>query len=96
MPEAARVDFGVRTIAGVLPDVRRHFEIGTAHAWSDDPWARGAFAGYEPGEFRAFFREMQEPDGRLYFAGEHTSPWPGWMQGALHSGLRVARQIHER
>ena len=27
------------------------------------------------------------PEGRLHFAGEHTSPWPGWIQGALHSGL---------
>ena len=26
-------------------------------------------------------------------AGEHTSPWPGWIQGALHSGVRAAREV---
>jgi monoamine oxidase len=37
---------------------------------------------------------IAKPEGRIYFAGEHTSPWNGWMQGALHSGERVAQEIH--
>jgi monoamine oxidase len=32
-------------------------------------------------------------EGRTHFAGEHTSAWPGWIQGALHSGLRAAREV---
>ncbi|PYM98692.1 MAG: hypothetical protein DME07_21945 [Candidatus Rokuibacteriota bacterium] len=35
------------------------------------------------------------PEGRVYFAGEHTSPWMGWMQGALESGLRAAREVNQ-
>jgi monoamine oxidase len=35
------------------------------------------------------------PEGRVHFAGDHTSPWIRWMQGALHSGNRVAREIDE-
>jgi monoamine oxidase len=31
----------------------------------------------------------------VHFAGDHTSPWSGWMQGALESGLRAAREIAE-
>jgi monoamine oxidase len=31
--------------------------------------------------------------GRVYFAGEHTAPWNGWMEGALWSGERVAQEI---
>ena len=34
-------------------------------------------------------------EGRIHFAGEHTSLWPAFMQGALESGERVAREIHE-
>jgi monoamine oxidase len=96
MPEADRIEWGLKTLSGPLPEVRQHFEIGATHAWADDPWARSALSTYAPGEFASFFREMQQPEGRLYFCGEHTSPWPGWMQGALHSGLRVAHQIHQR
>ena len=34
-------------------------------------------------------------DLRIYFAGEHTSVWiDGWMQGALESGNRVAREVN--
>jgi len=33
------------------------------------------------------------PEGRVHFAGEHTSPWSGWMEGALESGLRAAREV---
>jgi hypothetical protein len=29
------------------------------------------------------------------FAGEHTSPWPTWMQGALHSGIRAANEVND-
>jgi monoamine oxidase len=34
---------------------------------------------------------------RLRFAGEHTSyAFPGYMEGALHSGVMVARSLAER
>jgi monoamine oxidase len=33
-------------------------------------------------------------DGRIHFAGEHTSPWTGWMQGALESARRVVAEIN--
>jgi monoamine oxidase len=36
-----------------------------------------------------------KPEGRIHFAGEHASDYHGWMQGALVSGLRAAREIHE-
>ena len=36
--------------------------------------------------------EGEAVDG-LHFAGEHTSPWTGWMQGALESARRVVHEI---
>ncbi len=38
---------------------------------------------------------IARPVGRVHFAGEHTSPWGGRMNGALESGVRVAREISE-
>ena len=35
------------------------------------------------------------PEGRIHFAGEHTSLYHAWIQGALESGIRAAREIHE-
>ena len=35
------------------------------------------------------------PEGRIHFAGEHCSLYHAWIQGALESGIRAAREIHE-
>ena len=34
------------------------------------------------------------PEGRIHFAGDHTSALPGWMQGALESGIRAATEVN--
>jgi monoamine oxidase len=38
---------------------------------------------------------VARPEGRVHFAGEHTSNWPGWMQGALESGERAALEVRQ-
>lgn len=40
-------------------------------------------------------RQGLPSEGKVYFAGEHTSTTRGWMQGALASGLRTAQEIHQ-
>jgi monoamine oxidase len=39
------------------------------------------------------FPAMRRTEGRVHFAGEHTSLWMTWMNGALESGERAAREI---
>ena len=34
-------------------------------------------------------------EGRIHFAGEHCSLYHAWIQGALESGIRAAKTIHE-
>jgi monoamine oxidase len=62
--------------------------------WETDPWARGGYAvfdtSFDPG-LRAW---LARPNGRLFFAGEHTSlAWQGYMNGAIESGHRAAAEI---
>nr|WP_307439787.1 FAD-dependent oxidoreductase [Bacillus sp. V2I10] len=33
------------------------------------------------------------PEGRVHFAGEHTSTAPSWVEGAIQSGIRVAHEV---
>jgi monoamine oxidase len=40
-----------------------------------------------------FLSVLGKPEGRIHFAGEHTSAWTGRMQGALDSARRVVREI---
>jgi monoamine oxidase len=41
----------------------------------------------------AFLPHLARAEGRIHFAGDHTSPTPGWMEGALHSPERVVEEI---
>jgi monoamine oxidase len=36
---------------------------------------------------------MRRPERRVHFAGEHTSLWIAWMNGALESAERVVEEI---
>ena len=94
MPAAARVGWLLDELAPVYPALREHFEGGTSFVWEEQPYQRGAFATYSKGQFASLWPYAASPEGRIHFAGEHTSSWPGWMQGALDSGLRAAREVN--
>jgi monoamine oxidase len=74
------------------PDVPRL--AGPMVSWEDDPWARGGYAVFGP-HFDPRLRPMLGAShGRVIFAGEHTSQrWQGFMNGAVESGLRAARDV---
>ncbi|XP_014637257.1 PREDICTED: L-amino-acid oxidase-like [Ceratotherium simum simum] len=63
--------------------------------WSQDPYAMGGFAFFTPYQYVDYARELCKPEGRVHFAGEHTSLPHGWIDTAIKSGLRVARSIQE-
>jgi monoamine oxidase len=52
-----------------------------------------AGAGRSRGELRWMFPAMRRPDGSVHFAGEHTSVWIAYMNGALESAERVVGEI---
>lgn len=95
MKESARISHAIELIEKIYPGLREHFEGGATKCWDEDEWARGAAAWFRPGQMNAFLPHLARPEGRIHFAGEHVSPWPGWMQGALFSGIRAAREVHE-
>jgi len=93
MTQGASMAFGVDLVADAFPAIRSEFEKGAAHRWSTDPWARGAFVLYRPGQMTELIPALTASEDGLHFAGEHTSPWTGWMEGALESGERAAREV---
>jgi monoamine oxidase len=95
MPEQ-RIRYGRAEAERIYPGMVTNFEKGFSWCWDEAPWARGAFAVYLPGQVAALYAAATQPEGRVHFAGEHLSSWPGWMQGALASGLRTAREVSAR
>ncbi len=61
--------------------------------WPSAPFHGGSYACYRPGQW-AFYGVEGRPEGRLHFAGEHTSlDFQGYMEGAAESGARAAMDI---
>ena len=62
--------------------------------WTADPWVRGGYAFLDPGFDPAWRPLLARRAGRIVFAGEHTSErWQGYMNGAVESGQRAAREL---
>ena len=93
MEPAARGPFVLEMMERLHPSTREHFELSASYSWIDDPWTLGAAAEFNPGQLSAHYQALRKPEGRLHFAGEHTSPWSGWMNGGLESGIRAAVEI---
>jgi monoamine oxidase len=65
--------------------------------WVKDPQTRGSYSFARPGAITTVAPLLHRSTTNLHFAGEHTCPaYVGYMEGALSSGARVARQIVER
>ena len=95
MKESERISFVLEQMEKVYPGIRENFEGGISKCWDEDPWARGASSWYKPGQFSELWPHIARPEGRVHFAGEHASAWIRWMQGALQSGNRAAREVNE-
>lgn len=64
--------------------------------WPTVKWVRGSYASAAPGQWTWIFAAAAQPelDGRLLFAGEHTSEdFFGFMNGAVESGNRAAKEL---
>ncbi|MFI6602528.1 flavin monoamine oxidase family protein [Nonomuraea sp. NPDC050536] len=63
-------------------------------SWVDDPWAHGSYATFRPGQYTRYWGLSKLPEGRLHFAGEHTSTHSqGYLNGGVESGERAAKEI---
>ncbi|MGD0965694.1 MAG: FAD-dependent oxidoreductase [Candidatus Acidiferrales bacterium] len=91
-PEQSVV-FGTDLAAAAFPAIRSELQKGVAQRWALEPWSKGAFAVFYPGQMASMMPHLARPEGLLHFAGEHTSSWMGWMEGALASGERAAREV---
>lgn len=93
LPDAAAADLARRELDRVYPQEGAAAIAYARVNWDADPWARGDYAWFRPGQLTSMLPHLASPEGRLHFAGDQTSALPGWMQGALESGLRAAREI---
>uniref|UniRef100_A0A8C6WIR0 Amine oxidase n=1 Tax=Neogobius melanostomus TaxID=47308 RepID=A0A8C6WIR0_9GOBI len=69
---------------------------GQVKKWGLDPYSLGAFALFTPYQQGQYASELFQSEGRVHFAGEHTATPHGWIETAMKSALRAAKNINSQ
>lgn len=89
LPNARRLGETRANLEKYFPGTNENYETGAVKCWNEDRFALGAWAHTEFEQLP----DAQKPEGRIFFAGEHTSAWSATMQGAFDSSRRVVEEI---
>ncbi|MDP4552923.1 flavin monoamine oxidase family protein [Alkalihalobacillus macyae] len=97
LPEGKRTEEALQGLARIYGDqVYREFTRGASFHWGQNQFSAGCFTLFTPHQATDFSDHLYSPEGRLHFAGEHTSPFHGWVEGAIESAIRAAYEVNER
>lgn len=84
-------------LESLYPGFREEFVDARFMDWPSDPWSKGSYSFPAPGQVTTIGPLIQKGFGPLQFAGEFTSyAFIGYMEGALQSGVAIARRFAER
>ena len=65
-------------------------------AWGQHRWSEGAGTvlwGKDAATYEEERAQAARPENRLFFAGEHCSSTPAWIEGAIESAVNAVREI---
>ncbi|MFE3146514.1 flavin monoamine oxidase family protein [Streptomyces sp. NPDC059218] len=87
------------TLGGVQDVYGQRVEVfytgaGATQSWMRDQYAYGEASVLLPGQHTELLADVRSAEGPLYFAGDHTSVKPAWIEGALESAVRSALEVH--
>ena len=66
--------------------------------WAEEQYTLGAYGSFNPpGVLTSLGAATYGPAGNIHFAGDgYSGEWPGYMEGAIRSGEKVAEEIAAR
>ncbi len=103
LPTDAQRPAGLAALAKLYPGLEKRTADARFMNWPSDAWTRAAYSFPAPGQITTFGKKLHQglrggfKEARLHFAGEHTChAFPGYMEGALQAGIRVAKTINSR
>ena len=93
-PENERIRLALRDLQAVYQgqvDVASLFVKAFEVNWTEQPSTGDAM--FFPGQFKNLFNVARQPEGNVYFAGEHLSVHHTWIVGAIDSALLACQQM---
>ncbi|MFG2255165.1 flavin monoamine oxidase family protein [Streptomyces mirabilis] len=98
LTEGERYAFALDNLERMFgPQVRREFTgVGATQSWTRARYALGEAVIFTPGQLHEHHAATRTVEGRVHFAGEHTSLKPAWIEGALESAVRTSLEVNDR
>ena len=72
-------------------ELRSSFSV----AWQKVRYSEGGWVSW-PSRISGQYARLLEPEGNVYFAGDHLSYYIAWQAGAIESARSVVMKIHDR
>ncbi|MFC8447496.1 flavin monoamine oxidase family protein [Kitasatospora sp. NPDC057223] len=98
LTESERYTFALDDMERLFgPVVRSEYAgVGATQSWARARYALGEAVIFTPGQLHELHAATRTVEGRVHFAGEHTSLKPAWIEGALESAVRAFLEVHPR
>lgn len=65
-----------------------------SHDWNADPWAKGTWTAFRPGQMTKLGNTLREAEGMVHFAtSDNAVAFAGWIEGAIERGTDVAADV---
>ena len=95
LPLTAQFDRSRSVVNELHPGYGAELVHPVAVAWQNVPFSMGPWVHWPDGP-SAEYNLLNQPDDRIYLAGEHLSHINGWQEGAVLSAHRVVSEIGQR
>ena len=82
-----------RAVEILHPGKSKHLAKPIYIQWSSVPYSLGCFANNHLSSSDPAYMQLDKPEGRTYFAGDHLSHLVGWQEGALLSAHHAIERI---
>jgi monoamine oxidase len=92
----AKLDASRRAVELLHPGYGSQLTTPVYINWGKIPYNLGSWVSDATRKNANNYAELLQPDGRVYFAGDHTSHLVGWQEGAALSAHRAINLIGER
>jgi monoamine oxidase len=98
IPSEDRYNFALKGLTDLYgKGIKRFFTgFGKTESWMENYYSFGEAAVFTPCQLTTLHPHIPTPEGLVHFAGEHTSLKHAWIEGAIESGIRAAKEIHKR
>lgn len=87
---------GMSDLFGTDTVLREFTGVGLSQSWMQAHYALGEAAIPMPSQLTELHQATRTVEGRVHFAGDHTTLKPAWIAGALESAVRAALEVHAR